>query len=707
MPSNNGSRGAASTALTTNSNAVGDDGGIDSTKPAATQSVASNIADISAHLYALFAPAFVQPYPDAWIEIAYSHPEIRDGAVDQAQTYSAFELKQAAEFAEAKNRAGFNIYVGPALRHGKPPREGRANEDHVLTSAHAWAEYDGAGDDARIDAILKSQNLSPALIVTTGTIPHLRRHLYFMLNGTPNAATLEAVNKSLKELLGTDAVQNPDRVMRLAGTVNYPTAKKRDERGYVAELVTLQIKSEPQAYHSDQLLKLTDGESNPYLDLANSVPGHGKTDDELIALLKQSRATPGKGWREPMLKFTASTVGKHWTDIQIKLACAPYSDGGVDDPDIQKLIDTAREKFGKPDAADDAPPKPVQRFLTLNQWRIRDLPSRDLLLGEVFSTTSRAILFAKTGLGKTNLALAIAMRMAAGVMFLHWQGWRKCRVLYIDGEMSRALLKERLLGEEDRLFKDVSASVRDQFKPDGFHALNTEDIEGFAPLNTKQGQTAIDNLVAEIGGVDFIVFDNIMSLIPGSMREEEPWQKAKPWVKDLTKRRIGQLWVHHANDDDKLYGDKTRMWEMDAVIDLTEVKRDDTDISFNLSFKNKARERTPKNRDDFQDIYIYLANDRWLSDKVKISMPKEPSPVATKYLEALTNVVAGGGGAKMKRIHNLVAVHCDDWKAECEHLGLLDPLGQKNIHRAKFYKYRGELVAGNRVACEGEFTWIR
>lgn len=81
----------------------------------------------------------------------------------------------------------------------------------------------------------------------------------------------------------------------------------------------------------------------------------GKGDEELIALLKQSRATPGKGWREPMLPAIGSMVGKGWSDSQIKVACAPYSDGGVDDRDIQKLIDDARKKFGKPEPDDTLP----------------------------------------------------------------------------------------------------------------------------------------------------------------------------------------------------------------------------------------------------------------------------------------------------------------------------------------------------------------
>lgn len=333
---------------------AGRDDGIPTTPVAAPQSVAPNIADISAHLSALFAPGFVHAYPDAWIEIAYGHPDIRDGAVNQAQNFSAFDLKRAAEFAEAKNRAGFNVYTSPAVRHGKQPGDGRANEHNVLTSAYAWAEFDGAGDDARIDAILKAQNLSPALIVTTGTVPECRAHLYFKVDGNPDVATLRAINTSLMKLLETDTVQNPDRVMRLAGTVNYPTAKKRDERGYVAELVTLSIKTS-QIYNSNDLIALTGGNSDHFLNHANSVGNPGRSDDELIDLLKQSRATPGKGWRVPMvLGFIASTVGKGWSDTQIKLAVAPYSDGGVDDPEIQKEIDYARKKFAKPDPKENS-----------------------------------------------------------------------------------------------------------------------------------------------------------------------------------------------------------------------------------------------------------------------------------------------------------------------------------------------------------------
>jgi hypothetical protein len=52
------------------------------------QPLQPNLAQISEHLYALIDPTFVHPYPDAWIEIAYGHPAIKDGAINGARMNS-------------------------------------------------------------------------------------------------------------------------------------------------------------------------------------------------------------------------------------------------------------------------------------------------------------------------------------------------------------------------------------------------------------------------------------------------------------------------------------------------------------------------------------------------------------------------------------------------------------------------------------------
>jgi hypothetical protein len=161
----------------------------------------------------------------------------------------------------------------------------------------------------------------------------------------------------------------------------------------------------------------------------------------------------------------------------------------------------------------EAKPAQVVPPLKISEWLSRDLPSPDFIMGDWLSTTSRALLVGPTGLGKTNFALALALHAAAGTDFLHWRGRRPSIVLYIDGEMARRLLRSRIDGAATRLGQT----------PPGFHALSHEDVEGFAPLNTPAGQAYIEWLIEQIGKPDLIVFDSIMCLLAGEMKEGEPW----------------------------------------------------------------------------------------------------------------------------------------------------------------------------------------
>jgi hypothetical protein len=120
------------------------------------------------------------------------------------------------------------------------------------------------------------------------------------------------------------------------------------------------------------------------------------------------------------------------------------------------------------DSADAPPTAEIATLppLTLDDWRTRDLPEPDFIMGHWLTTTTRALLTAATGLGKTNFGLALAERTAAGLDFLHWQAHKPCRVLYIDGEMCARLLRSRILDEENRVGKT----------PERFFALSHEDL---------------------------------------------------------------------------------------------------------------------------------------------------------------------------------------------------------------------------------------
>jgi AAA domain len=314
-------------------------------------------------------------------------------------------------------------------------------------------------------------------------------------------------------------------------------------------------------------------------------------------------------------------------------------------------------------------------------------------LGSWLTTTRRALLYAPTGIGKSMLALAIAFAISGGNSLMHWPGRRQMRVLYIDGEMAQRLLKRRIADE----------AKRSNSKPSGLFVLNTGDIEDFRPLDDARGRLAIDNEIARIGGADLVIFDNIMALLGGDMRDEESWRKTLDWQKSLTRRHIGQLWIHHTgHDESKGYGTKTREWQMDTVIALESVERPETDVSFQLAFK-KARERTPDTRTDFVDVRVALVNNRWGFETVTEASSRRPSPLGAQFLKALTNVIASD---EVVVYRGERAAPLDAWRRECVTLGLIDTEARAHSARTLLGKHRRELVQCNLVACHEDLTWL-
>jgi hypothetical protein len=244
---------------------------------------------------------------------------------------------------------------------------------------------------------------------------------------------------------------------------------------------------------------------------------------------------------------------------------------------------------------------PENAALRLQDWLERDIPAPDLLLGSWLSTTSRLLLVGPTGIGKSMFGLAIAIAVSSGPGFLHWAGHRRSRVLYIDGEMSRRTMKMRL--------QDAVRHAGE--KPDDLVILSKEDFEDMPPLNTEEGQEWLDAFIETNGPFDLIIFDNIQALLIGDMKDEEQWANVLPWVRDLTRRSIGQIWFHHTgHDESRSYGSKAREWQMDTVALMERVEAPNADLAFTLKF-TKARERTAENRRDFDVVTMTLTDGEW------------------------------------------------------------------------------------------------
>jgi hypothetical protein len=331
---------------------------------------------------------------------------------------------------------------------------------------------------------------------------------------------------------------------------------------------------------------------------------------------------------------------------------------------------------------------------TLSDWLARDIPTPDLLLGEILSTTTRMMIVAPTGLGKTNFTMMMGMSVSAGRDFMHWTVPRPHRVLFVDGEMSRRLMKIRL----------ADAARRLGVVPANFFVLCRDDLADMPPLNTKAGQDFIDRKIKEFGGVDLIILDSVMSLLTGDMKDEESWEQTLPWIKRLTKRSIGQLWVHHTGiNETRSYGTSTREWQLDTVALLELLERPGIDIAFNMKF-TKARLRAPYNRADFEPAVITLSQDQWASETAEGVPPpkfrKMPSPKALAFHGALIGALCDAGKPRPES-YNRPSVTIEEWVAECGRRGLVDPTSPANRQRALMSKYRLELVAAKWVVCNG------
>lgn len=376
--------------------------------------------------------------------------------------------------------------------------------------------------------------------------------------------------------------------------------------------------------------------------------------------------------------------------------------------ELREFYDSAVTKFGTgPSGASveceedfsaplPGPVLPDRNRLALGDWLQREIRKPDFLLGELLSTTSRMLLVAPTGIGKTNFAIALAIQIAVGETFLHWRVPRPARVLYVDGEMSERLMRVRLEDMVRRAGGEIS---------DTFFILNRHDSPDLPPLNTVEGQRYFDRIVELIGGVDLIIFDNIQSLLVGDMKDEESWQQTLPWVRELTRRNIGQVWVHHTgHDEGKSYGTKTREWQLDTVGLLKRVEQPDTDIAFTLEF-TKSRERAPHNRSDFASVTIILKDDQWQIENATFkAQTKPPSPLGRKFYDALADALCQSGKPRQASA-NRPSVTNAEWVSECIRLGLLDADGPDNSRRALISKYRRELLGANWIACNSDFAW--
>ena len=148
-------------------------------------------------------------------------------------------MDAAVDYVESQNASNNNCYV--TVNPIRTDRTGKASStDDVICSFFAFADAD---DQQGMDNIRAFAGPLPSMTVKTGSTPHMRGHAYWELDEPVyNLKAWTDLQKAILTSLKTDqAIHNPDRIMRIAGTVAWPDQKKRG-KGYVPEISTIKTK---------------------------------------------------------------------------------------------------------------------------------------------------------------------------------------------------------------------------------------------------------------------------------------------------------------------------------------------------------------------------------------------------------------------------------------------------------------------------------
>jgi DnaB-like helicase N terminal domain/AAA domain len=200
------------------------------------------------------------------------------------------------------------------------------------------------------------------------------------------------------------------------------------------------------------------------------------------------------------------------------------------------------------------------RVLSIEELLARKIRPREMLLEPILPEQGLAMLYAYRGLGKTYLALGIAVAVASGTRFLRWTAPHPRRVLYVDGELPAKTVQERLAmivaGIEG---PEPAAEALKIITPD-FQERPIPD------LATSRGQQLLESHLA---GIDLVVLDNLSALCRyGNENEGEDWLPVQEWALALRRRGMSVLFVHHAGKNKSQRGTSRREDLLDTVITL-------------------------------------------------------------------------------------------------------------------------------------------
>jgi hypothetical protein len=174
-----------------------------------------------------------------------------------------------------------------------------------------------------------------------------------------------------------------------------------------------------------------------------------------------------------------------------------------------------------------------------------NFPTPGWLLEPILKDGQSCMIWAAPAVGKSLLALSIALAVAAGGGFGPWSAPGSRKVLLFDGELAMPTLVARI--------RDLSRAIQGgDLKTAESHLLvvarnDQPDEVDFPDIATPEGLDAVFKM-AKHHGAELVIFDNLATL--ATVKDENNASELTPILKGLLRFKaagMATLVVHHAN----------------------------------------------------------------------------------------------------------------------------------------------------------------
>ncbi len=311
------------------------------------------------------------------------------------------------------------------------------------------------------------------------------------------------------------------------------------------------------------------------------------------------------------------------------------------------------------------------------QFLKRDIPKRTWLLREAIPHPSIGMLYAWRGSGKTYTALSLAIEIARGGSWMHYEVPQARPVLYIDGEMPLGDLQERV------------RHLTEGKPPPNLLILASEDLAAnHLTLNLAKEDDReallclivmlIKKVVSENFGL--IILDNWTSLIRGiDENDNSKLDPIKEWLVSLRHADQSILIVHHEGKGRSgQRGASAREDILDYSIKLTEVTKKDEKNCSKFSFKwDKCRSQMPRPHEFTEVLEKVDGHLRlWLGRNESMQRHNENTKKVLKCLPARFGEIEKATGLNPKSINSVLKKQEAEGKVHKDEDGVWDRKGK-------------------------------